>query len=97
VNDLNTARSRANCGGTYTEGVVFGGFATSESAATEIWNGTNWTTSAATLSAARSRMQTGPMGTSTSAIAAGGTPVNGTTATEEWSGAAPIVRTFTDS
>ena len=86
-----------NSGGTFTDAVTFGGYATTESAATETWNGTNWTTSPATMSAARSRMESGPMGTSTSAIAAGGPPVNGTTATEEWTGAVTVTRTFDDS
>ena len=43
VNDVNTARQQLGGSGTQTSSLAYGGFIPPDSAATELWNGTNWT------------------------------------------------------
>ena len=68
--NLNTARYNLAAAGSQTASAVFGGSAPSLSNATEIYNGSTWTTSPGTLNTSRSNLA--GFGTSTAAIAAGG-------------------------
>ena len=70
VNDLNTGRSAGHSGGTQTSGIVAGGNTPPGTTATESWDGTNWTTSPATLNNAR--FYGASAGTETALIMAGG-------------------------
>ena len=77
-------RYNAAAAGTQTLGIFFGGFgATALLSATSEWDGTNWSTSPATMSAPKANI--GGAGTFTAAISFGGSPPGaGNTATEEY-------------
>jgi hypothetical protein len=70
VNDMNTGRQAGGSGGTQTSGIVAGGNTPPGTTATESWDGTNWTTSPATLNNAR--FYVASAGTETALIMAGG-------------------------
>ena len=72
--------------------LIFGG--SGPSTATELWNGTSWTSNPTGLATARYEM--GSAGTQTTALAFGGSPVNLTT-TEEWNTTALQTKTITVS
>jgi hypothetical protein len=100
---LNTTRRNMGSVGTQTAGLAFGG-STGPSlvpevltGATELWNGTAWTSNPTGLATAR--MNLAPVGTSALALGAGGyNAVPGiTSATEEWTGQALLVKTLTTS
>ena len=100
---LNTTRRNMGSAGTQTAGLAFGG-ATGPSlvtevltGATELWNGTSWTSNPTGLATARRSLAS--VGTSSLAFGAGGyNAVPGiTNATEEWTGQAVQVRTITTS
>ena len=85
--------------GTQTAGLAFGGADTAPalSSATELYDGTSWTSSPASLATARNILS-GGAGTQTSALAAGGATSTGVSAaTEEWTGAGPATKTITVS
>ena len=66
-------RYNAAAAGTQTLGIFFGGFgATALLSATSEWDGTNWSTSPATMSAPKANI--GGAGTFTAAISFGGSP-----------------------
>ena len=96
--NLNTARANLGGAGTQTATLAFGGEIPPQTGATELWNGTSWTTSPASLSTARKII--GAAGTQASALAFGGAPPNaGLAATEEWTGPSSSlqVKTITTS
>jgi len=86
--NLNTARYNGAGAGSQTATVVFGGVdaGPSNSNATEIYDGSSWTTSPATLPAATKNLA--GFGTSTAAIAAGGQAPGFTDATSSFNGSA---------
>jgi hypothetical protein len=88
VNDLNTARAEIAGFGLQTAAVAAGGNIGSDSNATEIWDGTNWTTSPATLNLAR--RGPGGVGTTTAGLVFGGSDPGSTrrTQTESFNGTA---------
>ena len=92
VSAMNTGRSGLAGAGTNTLAVIFGG--SQSGSATELWNGTSWTTSPNSMATARGNL--GGAGTQTAALAFGGTPPL-TAATEEWTGVAVQTRTVTVS
>jgi hypothetical protein len=80
---MNTARSQTGSAGTQTAAIVFGG-SPPLTGATELWNGTSWTSS---TSLSTARYSLAGSGTQTAALGAGGAPpASGTAATEEWTG-----------
>jgi len=83
VNSLNTGRQYLGGAGTLTATIAFGGTGTpSFTGATELWNGTAWTSNPTGLATARAEM--GGFGLQSAAVAAAGW--NGTylTSTENW-------------
>jgi len=92
VGDLNTPRSQLFAGGTATATIAGGGdvptFSPRYQNATELWNGTSWTTDPATQNTAGNYRGYG--GTSTDGIAFGGYAPgdNFTTDAETWNGTA---------
>ena len=96
--NLNTARYGLGSAGTQTATIAFGGEAPPYSAATELYNGTSWTSNPTGLATARQQIGSATSGTQTSALAFGGetTPAP-STATEEWTGTALATRTITTS
>ena len=103
VNSMNTTRRNMGSVGTQTAGLAFGG-ATGPSlvaevltGATELWNGTSWTSNPTGLATARRSLAS--VGTSSLAFGAGGyNAVPGiTNATEEWTGQALQTKTITVS
>jgi hypothetical protein len=91
---LNTARNGLGGAGTQTAALVFGGNISPYTGATELWNGTSWTSSSNGLATARAYLA--GCGSQTSALAFGGLPGN-TAATEEWTGQALQTKTITVS
>jgi hypothetical protein len=81
--NLNTARRVLAGAGTQTAGLAIGGLTTVTTGATELYNGTSWTTSPASLSTPRFYLAAA--GTQTAALAFGGSPPK-TGATEEFNG-----------
>jgi hypothetical protein len=81
VNSLNTARQSLAGAGIQTAALAFGG-TSPDFTATELWNGTSWTSNPTGLSTARNKL--GGAGTQTAGLAFGGEPV--TAVTEEWTG-----------
>ena len=79
---MNTGRSDMGGGGTQTAGIVFGGYTGSNTAATELYDGSSWTTSAASLATARRIV--GGCGTQSLALAFGGFGSGDSNATEEF-------------
>jgi hypothetical protein len=94
VSAMNTGRSGLAGAGTNTLAVIFGG--SQSGSATELWNGTSWTTSPNSMATARGNL--GGAGTQTAALAFGGSIPPITAATEEWTGpGAPVTQTITTS
>ena len=84
--NVNTTRDLCAGAGIQTAAILFGGTAPGgQSDETEIYDGTDWTTSPGTLNTARSRI--GPLGTSTATLAMGGGPPSpAKSAVESWNG-----------
>jgi hypothetical protein len=89
-------RARGGCGILKQLLYAFGGYDTATSA-TELYDGTSWTTDSGTMSTARGLM--GSFGTQTSAVGAGGNPPPaGTNVSEEWTGpGVAVTKTITVS
>ncbi len=90
---MNTARSSLAGCGTQTLALAFGGGNPSATGATELYNGTTWSTSPATLGTSRSSLA--GAGTQTAALGFGGSAY--LTATEEFTGAFLSVKKITTS
>ena len=95
---LNSGRAQGGAAGTQTNTVYFGGDSPpTYPTATELYDGTSWTTSPLTLTLGRQNI--GGVGTGLSALGAGGyantTPASN--ATEEWTGAQYVAKTLTTS
>ena len=85
LNPTNTVRANTQSGGDSALAVIMGGYAPSKTTATETWDGTNWSTSSATLATAKTQMGTGPVGSSIASFGAGGYTAPGVTSgTEEF-------------
>lgn len=97
VSSMNTARSGLGGAGTQTAGLAFGGYVGTPtfSAATELWNGTSWTSNPTGLGSARY----GPTGSGTqaSALSTGGPPAPVSTSSEEWTSTEVSTKTVTVS
>ena len=93
--NLNTARTYIGSTGTQTAGLAFGGYVAPTTGATELYNGTSWTSSPNSMATARSGL--GNAGTQTAGLAFGGGTPSSSSATEEWTGASVQVRTITTS
>ena len=91
---MNTARRNLGGCGTQTLALGFGGYIGPDTTATELWNGTSWTTNPTGL--ALSRFGVKGAGTQTAGLAAGGTPPI-TNSTEEFSGTVASTQTVTVS
>jgi len=95
---LNTARYQGGGAGTQTSAVIMGGFIPPQSAATELWDGTSWTTNPNNMGTARNGG--GSTGTQADAlIFGGGNPSPGWLAnTEEFTGpGVAVTKTITTS
>ena len=68
--NLNTTRTAGGLAGTQTAAIAAGGFAPGESSATELYNGTSWTSNPTGLGTARYELSA--LGTQTAALAIGG-------------------------
>ena len=97
VNSMNTARSGLGGAGIQTAALGFGGSnhtpAQSGSeglqTATELWNGTSWTSNPTGLNTARNNIAPATAGTQTAALGFGGyvaPPITWSSATESWNG-----------
>ena len=97
--NLNTARYSLGGSGTQTAALAFGGNASSptDSAATELYNGTSWTNDSASLATGRVVLGGSPAGTQTSALAFAGTTGTNSAATEEYTGAFLATKKITTS
>ena len=96
ANNMNTARTNlaGSSGTNYTSALAFGGSnPPPNTALTEQYDGTSWTTLSATLASAVEN--NGGCGTTSLALSTGGS--GGTTATEEYTGAGPVTKTITAS
>jgi hypothetical protein len=83
VNSLNTGRQYLSGAGTQTATIAFGGTGTpSYTGATELWNGTAWTSNPTGLGTARAEL--GGFGLQSAAVAAAGTNPSYLTSTEEF-------------
>ena len=82
--NLNTARTNLTGCGTQTATVGFGGSSPSLSGATELYNGTSWTSSPNSMNTARQIL--GAAGTQTAALGAGGYTTAAVANTEEFTG-----------
>ena len=82
VNSLNTARRDMGAAGIQTLAVAFGSGPTGT--ATELWDGTSWTTNPNSMSTSRSEI--GGAGTQASALGCGGYAPGASSATEEFTG-----------
>ena len=96
LNSLNTARKYPGGSGTQTSALAYGG-GPPNTGATELWNGTSWTSNPNSMGTARYAFASA--GTQTLALASGGrTGSNALTTTEEWIGpGAPVTQTITTS
>ena len=83
--DVNTARRTSAGIGDVDNGLLSGGYATANSALTEIWNGSSWTETG-DLNTARRAYAAG--GTYTAAITGGGYTTTRLAVTESWNGSA---------
>ena len=92
---LNLGRSDMGGAGIQTAALVFGGYTGSNTGATELYDGTSWTTSSASL--ATPRRVLGGCGTQASALAFGGFSSGDSNATEEFTGAFNAAQTLTTS
>ena len=90
--NLNTARQELAGFGTQTAAVAAGGYTTVNTAVTELYNGTSWTTSTPLIIA---RNNQGGAGTQTAGLSFGGS--GSSNATEEFTGAFLSVKTITTS
>jgi len=96
VSSMNTARTTLAGAGTQTAGLGFGGYVSApvgNTTATELWNGTSWTTNPTGLGSAKY----GPtgLGTQASALSTGGFPGPLATTSEEWTGVQVSTKTVT--
>ena len=91
---MNTAKGAPGGAGIQTAALAFGSTG-SPSTATELWNGTSWTTSPANLATARAYGSSA--GSQTAALYAGGGFPSITANTEEFTGAAVATKTITTS
>jgi hypothetical protein len=92
---MNTARQNLAGAGTQTAGLAFGG-TPPVTGATELYDGTSWTSNPTGLNTGRHSL--GGAGTQTAALAFGGQTPTITAATEEWTGAgAAVTKTITVS
>ena len=84
--NMNTARAPVSGTGTQTAGLAFGGDSGGPTGATELYNGTSWTSNPTGLNTARSFLAS--TGTQTAALGAGGyvLPSAGSSAVETWNG-----------
>ena len=96
---MNTARQSSTGFGIQTSAVVVGGDNPSILGATELWNGTSWTTNPNSLATARNALAKNGAGTTASGVVAGGDSGPPTrNLTEEWTGpGAPVTQTITTS
>ena len=91
-NTLNTARQIAGTGGTQTDAVYFGGATPGgNTSATEKYDGTDWSTSPATLGTARAQATQSGIGTGSNALCATGWAPPGTTLNEEYNRSANVI------
>mgnify|MGYP003132673465 FL=1 len=96
VGDVNTARRNTSASKTtYTDNLIFGGYATTHVANTESWNGSSWT-EVNDLSTARSSGSGAGAG-STNAIMFGAEPPGAYGAVEEWNAEPFQIKTVTTS
>jgi hypothetical protein len=97
VNSMNTARSGLGGTGTQTAALGFGGSNHTPAqsggeglqTATELWNGTSWTSNPTGLNTARNNIASATAGTQTAALGFGGyvaPPITWSSATESWNG-----------
>lgn len=88
VNDIATARGSESSFGIQTAGVIAGGELNpgATTNVTELWNGTSWTTSPATLNTARRGLTNSGAGTQTAGLTIGGAVPASTAVTESWDG-----------
>jgi hypothetical protein len=92
---MNTARYLSAGFGTQTAAIVAGG-GSPPTTATELWNGTSWTTNPNSMGTARYNL--GGAGTQSLGVAFAGNPGPAVTnVTEEWTGSGVQVRTITTS
>ena len=89
--NLNTARRVLSGTGTQTAAVAAGGLSTVTTNATELYNGTSWSSSPASLTTARGNL--GGTGTQSLGLVYGGLPFQ--TTTEEWTGPSTALQTKT--
>jgi hypothetical protein len=75
--------------------LAFGGNNPTVSVATELYDGSTWTTNPTGLGTGRYSL--GAAGTQTAGLAFGGNTPPVTAATEEWTGAGPVTVTITGS
>ena len=96
--NLNTGRSGLAGAGTQTAALGFGGDVPPRTGATELWNGTSWTSSPIGLNTVRACLGSGA-GTQTSALCNGGNTgaPTSSTATEEFTGEQTATKTVTVS
>jgi hypothetical protein len=97
---MNTAREGPGGAGTQTAALAFGGFSGPGTSitltATELYDGTSWTSNPTGLNTARQQLASA--GIQTAALGFGGYTTAATAATEEWTGAgAPLTQTITVS
>ena len=92
---MNTARRNGIGFGTQTAAVAAGGFTTVRTGATELWNGTSWTTNPSSMTTARTEFA--GAGSQTSGLAIGGYTTVEVSSTEEWTGQALQTKTITVS
>jgi hypothetical protein len=85
-NNLNTARLQLAGAGTQTAALAFGGYTTTDTAATEEYDGSTWTSNPTGLNTARRLL--GGCGTQTAALGFGGLSTAAVAATEEYNGSA---------
>jgi hypothetical protein len=98
VSSMNTARTTLGGAGTQTAGLGFGGYVSApvgNTTATELWNGTSWTSNPTGLGSAKY----GPAGSGTqaSALSTGGNPAPVSATSEEWTGTVTATKTVTVS
>ena len=94
LNSMNTARFALGSAGTQTAVVAFGG--NPNTTATELWNGTSWSSNPTGLSTGRQHSY--GAGTQTAALAVGGqTPTTFVATTEAWTGTQLQTKTVTVS
>jgi hypothetical protein len=84
TSSLNTGRRYLMGGGTQTAALAVGGISTAQTGATELYDGSTWTSNPTGLTRGSSTYDAGQAGTQTAALVFGGEPA--TTATESWNG-----------